>query len=386
MGFGFAGAGAGAADALQQLLTTRHAEYLQGEQLKLQQAAALRAAEELAMRKKDSEADQAYRTGQVERQGRQDTEARAARLVELLPRGKYVDPSTASTLADGGLGSTLESRLPSTTGGRGSGVAMQADPGGQAFLGTPDQQVQDGQQQARARMVELFKRPDATRDQKLSAMFESGQDPSVSMLEDPAEVRAASAAQRAAEAAQENGYRMQEIGAQGANQRALAGTRAASGGSGGEESDAYTLQTAERTISAIDGVLPKINAFTAGPVGVVAGKFGYTPALNVSAELAAVASNIAFNALQQMRNASKTGGALGQVSERELDLLSSVEGAIRQNQSPQNLREQLEKVRASMQRVQAASLGVTNMGSGGGPAPTPTGSLTWDPVKRTWVQ
>lgn len=129
----------------------------------------------------------------------------------------------------------------------------------------------------------------------------------------------------------------------------------------------FLQDTANRTISAIDDVLPDIGYTTAGTLGSVLSNIPGTSAANVSAELAAVASNVAFNALQQMRAASKTGGALGQVSERELDLLSSVEGSIRQNQSPANLKAQLQKVRESMVRIQQAA-------GGGAAAP---GAVRW---------
>ncbi|HYE17076.1 MAG TPA: hypothetical protein VEA69_01410 [Tepidisphaeraceae bacterium] len=127
---------------------------------------------------------------------------------------------------------------------------------------------------------------------------------------------------------------------------------------GGRQNDAsaqYGLDTADRTIEAIDGVLPKINAGTAGIGGSLLAKTGlYQPAVDVSAELQTVAGNIAFNALQQMRAASKTGGALGSVAQEELRLLQSVEGSLRQDQSPANLKAQLQKVRASMERFKAA--------------------------------
>jgi hypothetical protein len=51
-----------------------------------------------------------------------------------------------------------------------------------------------------------------------------------------------------------------------------------------------------------------------------------------------------------MRNASKTGGALGQVSERELEFLKSTVAGLRQEQDPQKLRDRLQTVRDSYQR------------------------------------
>ena len=67
-------------------------------------------------------------------------------------------------------------------------------------------------------------------------------------------------------------------------------------------------------------------------------------------------------AIQALPTREERLKALGQVSERELDLLSAVEGSIRQHQSPGNLRAQLQKVRASMARVQQAA-----QFAGGGP-------------------
>lgn len=168
-----------------------------------------------------------------------------------------------------------------------------------------------------------------------------------------------------------HGYDMDEIAAQGeqsrrtvaANQRAQAPT--------GQPS-AYASDTARRTIQAIDDVLPKIDNTTAGILGNLGAKTGlYQPAVNVSAELSSVAANVAFNALQAMREASKTGGALGQVSERELDLLSAVEGSIRQNQSPENLKIQLGKIRESMTRFELAAQGNAQ------PMPSHGGVVKW---------
>lgn len=138
-----------------------------------------------------------------------------------------------------------------------------------------------------------------------------------------------------------------------------------------DTASSYAMDTASRTIKAIDEVLPNITGMTAGFVGSLTSRIGGTEAANVSADLATVASNVAFNALQAMRDASKTGGALGQVSERELDLLSSVQGSIRQNQSPENLRKNLQIVRESQQRF----LDAAQKYGGRNAQPTDTGGL-----------
>lgn len=70
-----------------------------------------------------------------------------------------------------------------------------------------------------------------------------------------------------------------------------------------------------------------------------------TDAQKVKNLLATVKGNIGFDKLQAMRDASPTGGALGQVSERELSFLQSVFGSLEQDQSAEELRYNLELLR-----------------------------------------
>lgn len=58
-----------------------------------------------------------------------------------------------------------------------------------------------------------------------------------------------------------------------------------------------------------------------------------TAAYNLAAAIQTIEANAAFDALQAMREASPTGGALGQVTERELDLLKSSVANLDPNQS-----------------------------------------------------
>ena len=93
-----------------------------------------------------------------------------------------------------------------------------------------------------------------------------------------------------------------------------------------------------------------------GTTGVM-GKFAadYTPsqsARNVKNLLKSVQSNVAFNRLQEMRDASKTGGALGNVSNVELGLLMAAHGAIQQDLSPELLIENLKRIDQIMGMVE----------------------------------
>jgi hypothetical protein len=55
-----------------------------------------------------------------------------------------------------------------------------------------------------------------------------------------------------------------------------------------------------------------------------------------------------------MREASKTGGALGQVSDNEGRLLGSSLGALSMTQTPETFKQQLQQIKDSIQRWQQA--------------------------------
>lgn len=66
------------------------------------------------------------------------------------------------------------------------------------------------------------------------------------------------------------------------------------------------------------------------------------PAADVRAKLATLKAKAGFNALQTMRDASKTGGALGAVSEREGEWLQNAMAALDTVQSPESFKQQLQ--------------------------------------------
>ena len=76
---------------------------------------------------------------------------------------------------------------------------------------------------------------------------------------------------------------------------------------------------------------------------------GITPAGQMESLLSTIQSNVGFDKLQAMREASPTGGALGSVTEKELAFLQSVFGSLRQDTSPENVRYNLERLKGHMQ-------------------------------------
>jgi len=69
-----------------------------------------------------------------------------------------------------------------------------------------------------------------------------------------------------------------------------------------------------------------------------------TDAANFKAGLQTLQSQVAFGVLQNMRNNSKTGGALGQVSDKEGQLLAANLAAIDRAQSPEEFRNALDRI------------------------------------------
>lgn len=85
--------------------------------------------------------------------------------------------------------------------------------------------------------------------------------------------------------------------------------------------------------------------WTTGFVGSISKYVAGSPSSDLAIELQQVKANMGFGALQQMRDNSPTGGALGQVTERELALLQNAEVALDQAQSLPAFRAALGRIR-----------------------------------------
>lgn len=123
--------------------------------------------------------------------------------------------------------------------------------------------------------------------------------------------------------------------------------------------DAQTGQKETVVAGSIDTLIGQIDKGgifdlpESGIVGNLLGRLGVNQeAVDFRNELATVQANIAFDRLQQMREASKTGGALGAVSERELDLLMNAYGNINQSTSPARLKENLQTIKRIMTKIE----------------------------------
>lgn len=95
-----------------------------------------------------------------------------------------------------------------------------------------------------------------------------------------------------------------------------------------------------------------------GLSSLVAPKIPGTKAFGVGAKIRTLKSQIGFGVLQAMRNASKTGGALGNVSDKEIETLQNNLAALEEGQSPEDFKKNLQQVinysKEAKTRIQSA--------------------------------
>jgi hypothetical protein len=136
---------------------------------------------------------------------------------------------------------------------------------------------------------------------------------------------------------------------------------------------------------------------TTGLVGSVAKNVPGNAAYDLSKALETIKANIGFDKLAEMRANSPTGGALGNVSDRETSLLSAVITALDQSQSPEQFRANLGRVKAQYQRtIQSMKDAYAedyggDAASGASPSGAPErregvpANAQWDAERRRWV-
>jgi hypothetical protein len=97
-----------------------------------------------------------------------------------------------------------------------------------------------------------------------------------------------------------------------------------------------------------------IGPTSTGLIGPMMAKIGGTDAADLKEMASTLKANTAFKALFQMREASKTGGALGNVSNQEIKLLHDSWRSLGQNQSPAQLRKNMQAMITKFERAKFA--------------------------------
>ena len=90
---------------------------------------------------------------------------------------------------------------------------------------------------------------------------------------------------------------------------------------------------------------------TSGLIGYGLSKIPGTEAADLEAQVDTLRANSAFKELFDMRQASPTGGALGNVSNREIELLYSAWTNLSNMQSPEQMRSNLMRLKKRYDRV-----------------------------------
>lgn len=122
-----------------------------------------------------------------------------------------------------------------------------------------------------------------------------------------------------------------------------AAAAAEAGNTGQTQVERYGNVVTEDIGRALD-IIEKDPAVTTGVLGQWLSNVGGTPANRVANLIETVESNVGFDRLQAMRESSPTGGALGSVTERELSLLTSAIGSLKQSNNADDLAYNLRRV------------------------------------------
>jgi hypothetical protein len=115
---------------------------------------------------------------------------------------------------------------------------------------------------------------------------------------------------------------------------------------------ANRLATASDVSETIDAALTLASPKTTGAAGKALSLLPGTDAFKLSGTLDTIKANIGFDRLQAMRDASPTGGALGQVAVQEINLLQATIAKIDQGLDDKALKSNLTTVKESYSRLQ----------------------------------
>jgi len=155
-----------------------------------------------------------------------------------------------------------------------------------------------------------------------------------------------------------------------------ASAAAAKAGSAASGMTPYSDERSFRTVQTIDELMGQVSNFTVGFGSLLAG-VPTSQATSFRSQLNTLKASIAFGELTAMREASKTGGALGNVSNIELGLLESALAGLDTAQGVEDFKGQLAKAKGSINRWReaqgAAALGTGQATGGSRVLVSPTG-------------
>lgn len=157
------------------------------------------------------------------------------------------------------------------------------------------------------------------------------------------------------------------------------------------ESSERSLQTALSALDQANAVLDRNNDWwnplddSTGIQGQTLRGIGGTNARDLDQALEPVRAILSFETLAEMRRNSATGGALGSIAVRELELLGNTMASLDTAQSEDQVRQAMTNVRTRLQSTLAAIQAARDeMGGGQEQAPTNDGSAPTQPRRLRW--
>jgi hypothetical protein len=116
-----------------------------------------------------------------------------------------------------------------------------------------------------------------------------------------------------------------------------------------EKRQSQALQQANTALASFDQIFQN-PALKRGALNrVIGGLIAGSKSNDLQNSIKTIESLIGFDALQKMREASPTGGALGSISDREIGYLQSVAGSLATKQSDKQLEQNLKRIRKSFE-------------------------------------
>jgi hypothetical protein len=113
------------------------------------------------------------------------------------------------------------------------------------------------------------------------------------------------------------------------------------------------VNNAQNAINKAAELITESPRLTTGVGGFIASNIPATKRKTLEGAIKTIQANLSFQALNDMRAASPTGGALGNVTERELDLLGSTVANLSPDLPPEELLSNLNFVNAEYRRLKA---------------------------------
>lgn len=128
------------------------------------------------------------------------------------------------------------------------------------------------------------------------------------------------------------------------------------------------LERADFVLGKVGDAIKQTGFMSTGAMGQLTRNLGGTPAFNLNKTVDSIKANIGFAELQAMREASPTGGALGNVAIQELNMLQSVLGSLDTAQDDDQLLKSLYSIEKHYRNWQQAVKQAQSQGAGGGTA------------------